>query len=612
MHAEESLTDVITPTSEAENCLRRGAEEVKRGQFSAALGPLDKAVADLSAEVESQESFFEALRLLGYAHYRLGNQEAALAVFERGATTASAAGNAAMEGRFRNNMGNVYATRRDFRAALEAFRESLLTARKLGDREAEAKALGNLGSIHYHLEQREEAAALQEETLALARELGLDELVANTLCNLSQVLPKGEKERAVELISEARALNQRIGRHASALEAAVQEAEAYWELGRQIESQELVTASLADPLIAEIPVAQARFFLLRALQREAVGLLESALRDLEAAESIAHKAKLESTRNHVLFARLNFLRTAGRHAEALEAFDQFHRNHCEDLEARASEALSRQRAGFEVEQARARVQLQEQQSATLMALHEEALAQNASLRRLNLQLERLLAERSEMTAVLAHDLSNPLFALENGILLLRDDLPDKTQEFAGSLGKVARDASRIVRQLLDRGRVEVVFEDLGKGAAALVDCVRESIARHQTQVPADRAGFHFVPDRQLARMKIEAPTSTVERIIDNLLSNAVRYGLSDRPVEVTLEAVGKVVRLSVRDFGPGLSEELRYRLFHAPVEPSAEVSGSSGMGLALTAKIVARLGGSLRCEPVEGAGACFVCLLPTL
>lgn len=594
----------------ARDAFVRGEAEASAGRFSGALGDLAGAAAQFGVHDAGSEAHFETLRLLGFTQYRLGKQDAALATFEEGAQLANDLGDIATEGRFRNNMGNIYATRRHFSAALAAFRESLRIAREIGDREAEAKTLGNLGSIHYHLGQYAEAIRLQEETLALARSLGLDELVANTLCNLSQALPNSEMDRTVELFAEARTLYERSGRATSALDAAMLEAEALWELGRHEASRALVAETFAKPLLEEIPVARCRGLLLRAQQRLAAGDFGAAFEDLSEAEQVAREGGFDSTLSHILRTRLEGLRQAGRDREALDAYDAYFEHHCKFLETRESEALSRQRAELEVEQTRERLHLQEEQRATLLALNEEVLTQNESLRRLNGQLRELLDERAEFTAILAHDLSNPLFALENGLSLLLPHTAEAGFSLARSLEGVARDATGILRRLLDRSTVEMVVPGDGRFSTDLVTLLEAMVRRYQNRIPPEQAGF--ATRFQVGSLRVDAPEVAVERIFDNLLSNAVRYGLSDRPVELSLERRDEEAIVRVRDFGPGISEEIRTRLLAEPVPPSPDVTGSTGLGLSLAARLVERMGGELRIESVSPPGACFVCALPLL
>jgi signal transduction histidine kinase len=101
--------------------------------------------------------------------------------------------------------------------------------------------------------------------------------------------------------------------------------------------------------------------------------------------------------------------------------------------------------------------------------------------------------------------------------------------------------------------------------------------------------------------------------MDNLLSNAVKYSFPEKRIWVELRAESITVACSVRDEGPGLSQEDQARLFQRGVRLSAEPTGgesSNGYGLAVAKELIDRLGGHLWCESTIGAGACFSFSLP--
>jgi signal transduction histidine kinase len=102
-------------------------------------------------------------------------------------------------------------------------------------------------------------------------------------------------------------------------------------------------------------------------------------------------------------------------------------------------------------------------------------------------------------------------------------------------------------------------------------------------------------------------------VLDNLLSNALKYSPRDRRVWVRVRAEPGSVVCAVQDEGPGLSVEDQGRLFRegqrlAPVPTGGEPS--TGYGLAISRDLVTRMGGTIWCESQPGQGATFSFSLP--
>jgi signal transduction histidine kinase len=105
----------------------------------------------------------------------------------------------------------------------------------------------------------------------------------------------------------------------------------------------------------------------------------------------------------------------------------------------------------------------------------------------------------------------------------------------------------------------------------------------------------------------------LRRVIENLCTNAVKYGLADTPITITLKAEAERVQLSVHNYGPVIPKEQQSRLFEAfQRAPSAEQSGKRGWGLGLTLVrgITEAHGGSVEVASSEKEGTTFTVSLP--
>jgi signal transduction histidine kinase len=102
------------------------------------------------------------------------------------------------------------------------------------------------------------------------------------------------------------------------------------------------------------------------------------------------------------------------------------------------------------------------------------------------------------------------------------------------------------------------------------------------------------------------------QVMDNLISNAVKFSTPDTPVTVRVQRLHGQVRIAVHDCGPGVPDEFRARIFEkfAQAEPTAGGSSGCGLGLSISKGIVEHLGGRLAFQSRAGEGTVFFFDLP--
>ena len=145
----------------------------------------------------------------------------------------------------------------------------------------------------------------------------------------------------------------------------------------------------------------------------------------------------------------------------------------------------------------------------------------------------------------------------------------------------------------------------------LCEFLREYLAAKYDEI--DLAGFSLEPDIPDAPLFCMLDELQLRRVLDNLLSNALRHNRLGTLLFVQLEKEGANALLRVADNGEGIPPERRQSIFEPFVVGSDARSGSgSGLGLAITRRIVEKHGGSIRLEnrPAPGRTTEFVILLP--
>lgn len=221
--------------------------------------------------------------------------------------------------------------------------------------------------------------------------------------------------------------------------------------------------------------------------------------------------------------------------------------------------------------------------------------------------------KSEFLSRMSHELRTPLNAILGFAQLLElDDLPGDQQESVDRILKAGRHLLDLINEVLDISRIEAGNLSLSLEPVALFNVAQDAV--QLIQPLAAEKNIRVELSASLAgEPEVTADLQRLKQVLLNLLSNAVKY---NRPGgEVTLRccsAAAGHLRLEVRDSGPGLHESLLARLF-TPFDrlgaEETEVEGS-GIGLALTKRLVEAMGGEISVTSEVCAGTSFFVDLP--
>ena len=225
------------------------------------------------------------------------------------------------------------------------------------------------------------------------------------------------------------------------------------------------------------------------------------------------------------------------------------------------------------------------------------------------EIDRL---KSEFIATASHELRTPLTSVQMSVHLLLEGaagtLALKQQELLQACKEDCERLERLMRDLLDLSRIEA-----GKSAPQLApvrvsDLVSASTEGLRPQVEAK--GLSFVSDVPAQLPFVFADRGQIERVITNLVSNAVRH--TDRGGEIRLSAVQRQghVAISVKDTGHGIPPEYLAHIFEKFVRVPDAPSGDAGLGLAISKRIVEAHGGKIVVQSEIGRGTVFTFTLP--
>jgi two-component system sensor histidine kinase KdpD len=196
-------------------------------------------------------------------------------------------------------------------------------------------------------------------------------------------------------------------------------------------------------------------------------------------------------------------------------------------------------------------------------------------------------------------------AAADGLAASSLDLDERDREaLLATIQLEARRLDRLVANLLDLSRLET-------GAATPrreLWTIDGLVGRALDQLGAEAARVSVALPDELPPVRVDG--TQLERVLVNLLENALRFSSPSDPVEVSVEAGEGEVRVRVSDRGPGLSPQEVERIFE-PFERGAAAGGhGTGLGLAIAKGFAQANGARLWAEPSDGAGATLLLALP--
>lgn len=232
----------------------------------------------------------------------------------------------------------------------------------------------------------------------------------------------------------------------------------------------------------------------------------------------------------------------------------------------------------------------------------------------NDQLKELNELKNKFLGMASHDMRNYLSAIKGYSQILKEDRKELAEEtkdqFLSFIYKSSENMLKMVNELLDVSVIESGQLQLDLQPESLKNLVDHSIMINQFF--ADKKNIHLqseLPD--VPECRVDA--NKIGQVIDNLISNAIKFSESGTTIFINLEeGEGKLI-FSVKDEGPGISDEDQAKLFQhfqkLTARPTAGES-SSGLGLAISKKMIHAHDGCLNVNSQLGSGTTFSFEIP--
>lgn len=220
-------------------------------------------------------------------------------------------------------------------------------------------------------------------------------------------------------------------------------------------------------------------------------------------------------------------------------------------------------------------------------------------------------------ADVAHELKNPLASLRSALeALSKVEDPALRRQLTGIAMHDVQRIDRLVSEISDASRIDAELSRATFEPVDLYALISNAVGAREHRAETEDRTIKLKRKGRGPFVVLGVP-ARLERVVENLLDNAVSFSPPNGEITVELRAHDELVEVTIRDQGPGIPESERDKVFERfhSVRPEAEgFGGHSGLGLAIARTIVEAHDGTLTLgEPPAGkTGACFIIILPAM
>jgi NtrC-family two-component system sensor histidine kinase KinB len=222
--------------------------------------------------------------------------------------------------------------------------------------------------------------------------------------------------------------------------------------------------------------------------------------------------------------------------------------------------------------------------------------------------------RNEFVMRASHELRTPVTSIRMGIGLLSEKMPfaaaSREQELLETVSEELTRLMNLVNDLFDLSRFQAGRKELERADCDVRELLEAAAQRFALKAAAGDVAVLVDDDsRNLPAVSIDR--TQIERVLDNLISNALRHTAGGGRIELRARRQGERLRLEVADTGSGIAYSDQTRIFE-PFVQAADHAGGAGLGLAISREIIQHHDGTIRLSSRPGHGTTFTIELPQM
>jgi two-component system sensor histidine kinase VicK len=233
------------------------------------------------------------------------------------------------------------------------------------------------------------------------------------------------------------------------------------------------------------------------------------------------------------------------------------------------------------------------------------------IRNKNIEIEKAAAFKNQVLGMVAHDLRNPIAAVESLAMMMEmdDDLNEETQDSVRMIKASCVNARSIISDLLEAAKnenltnIDLRRTEMNEWLRGIIDMwrIQKDLTNNIMLVSSSNTIYANINNEKF------------QRVLDNLISNAMKFSKEKENIELHLDQKDNKVLIKVKDHGLGIPADLLPHIFESfskAGRTGLKGEQSTGLGLSIVKQIVENHKGTINVESEEGKGTTFVIELP--
>jgi len=491
-------------------------------------------------------------------------------------------------------LGLIYKRLGDNKEARRLFYQAINAANRYNLDFIKGSAMTNIGSIFFSNEQVDSADYYWTRAYALNKKANNLSNLQSAAYNLSMIkLNQGKLAEGKELLKETKFLSEKFNNTELLFSVSRELGAILMEEGNYTQGVQMVTNALNE--------AEKGNFL-----QQAYGITEELFKYYESIKD--YKNSLKFHKKHILYKDSIYNEEKQRELYRQESKYQYEKQAITDsLQFAQKELLTQATIKNQ------RLGLMTTASVILLLL---ALAYSIFKARQRAQAEavrvtELDAFKSKFYTNITHEFRTPLTVILGMANQIEENPKKNLQEGIELIKRNGKNLLNQINQILDLSKIETKSFNLNPIKDELVGFVRYATMSFQSNANSRNLSLRFFTP--LEKFQTNFDPDALQKIVQNLVSNALKYTLSGGEVKVYLKAIEKGIEIKVQDTGVGISEDDLTHIFdrfYQVENPADKTIEGTGIGLAYVQELVRVMEGEISVESAVGEGSEFVVFLP--
>ncbi|SNT15487.1 Signal transduction histidine kinase [Ekhidna lutea] len=537
-------------------------------------------------------------------------------------------------GQTHNLIGIIYDQKGLYSKALDHYLQARDIAIQTKDIDGEILINNNMGVIYDNMGDAEKSMQYYSDALEKARINNMPDNEATLLNNLSYIhLKSGDTTKAIEFLR--RSLDIDLSEIYPCFESYPLEGmgSAYIGLGKLDSAEYFLNRALKTAKACEDVVVQAAVYRNLGVLYSRKKKMKEGIDALKQSLIISEKSNLKTDTKETLQEIYKHYKRQADNEKAMMYLEKYQQLTDSIYEAKNIEKATQLAAEYEfrkqvAEMDQERLEAEKKYTEELEAKSREnrlillalvlffllAVTLGRSyffIQKQNKKLKWLNDEKNKLMGIVAHDLRNPLNMIIGLMPLFEDAIKtnkDKNlKKYVELLGASSERMRTMIDRVLDISAIENMKVNLKLEKTDLSKLTFESIHNFDTIASQKEIKILDNIDKSIERFSNVDPNYLIQ-VIDNLLSNAIKFSDRGKQIEVALITNETYHKITVKDEGPGISEEEQKSLFQAYTTLSSKPTAqerSTGLGLSIAYKFIDAMGGKIECNSKPGEGTTF-------